>query len=112
MTPFEHDLVRFIARYPWRPMSWQRRAKNDFVRRLEGEQAGAEWTKRRDLTDRERHLLYRLAWEKMKNTPCDLTIPVSEWLATHPKPPTRAEQRKAERAEREHAIAAEEPRLL
>lgn len=118
MTPLEHELVRFIARFAWRPMSWQRRAMNDFVRRLDGERSGAEWTKRRDITERERHLLYRLAWEKLKQTvmPSPLLIPVKEWLAAHPKPPTRAEQRKAERVERARAKAearpAEEPRLL
>lgn len=116
MTPFEAELVRLVARFPWRPMSAFRRAKNDFVRRLEGEQRGDAWATRRDITDRERHLLYRMVWERAQHVPCDLIIPVKRWLLEHPKPPTRAEQRKAARAARERtkqaARAAEEPRLL
>jgi hypothetical protein len=116
MSPLELEIVAFVARFSWRPMSWQRRAMLDYLRRRDGRERGEAWAMR-DLTPRERHCLYRLAWlEKDKLTP-SLVIPVKEWLAANAKPATRAEERAAKKtaraeAKKAKARAGEQMRLL
>ena len=108
MQTIELDLIDFIARFKWRPMSWQRRVKNDMASLAKGELAGCA---PRDLSERERHCLYRLAWAKMQTEPSSLAIPVKEWLAANGRPISRKEERTIarQRREAEKAKTAAEP---